>query len=203
MNARLRVALEKARAESLPKENIERAIKRGTGEIEGENYEELTYEGVGPGGVAIMVDCFSENKNRTVAELRLALSRNGGNMTDNGSVSWQFKATGQIIVPGEGVDEDDLTMAALEGGADDVLNADGVFVVLTPIDALHTCNDELSKAGFQTSEVELTRLATNKVDLSDEEMRQTIALLDALDELDDVKETQINADIPDEMYQEA
>ena len=202
MNARLRVAIDKAKAESLPKENIERAIKRGTGEIEGEHFEELTYEGVGPGGVAIMIDVYSENKNRTVAELRHALNRNDGNLTENGSVSWQFKSIGQIIVKRGAADEETLTMAALEAGADDVLAEDDHYEVQTPVEALHTCAESLHKAGIATEEVSLTRIATNTVSPSDEDLRRLVILLDMIDDLDDVKETQINAEIPEEIYQE-
>ena len=202
MNIRLRVAIEKAKAESLPKENIERAIKRGTGEIEGENYEELTYEGIGPGGVAIMIDVFSENKNRTVAELRHALSRNNGSMTENGSVAWQFKAIGQIIVKGDATDEETLTMTALEAGAEDVVVGDEFFEVQTPVEALHTCASALQEAGIATEEVTMTRIATNTVSPTEDELRKLVRLLDALEDLDDVKETQINTEIPEEIYQE-
>ena len=200
MNVRLRVAIEKAKAESLPRENIERAVKRGTGEIEGENYEELTYEGVGPGGVAIMIDVYSENKNRTVAELRLALSRNGGNMTENGYVSWQFKSVGQILVERSSIDEETLTLAALEAGADDVLTDDEQnFVVLTPVEGLHACADALQSCGIKSTEAALTRIATNTIDPSVDDLKQLVRLLDALEDLEDVKETQINADIPEEV----
>lgn len=202
MNARLRVAVAKAKAESLPKENIERAIKRGTGEIEGENFEELTYEGVGPGGVAIMIDVYSENKNRTVAELRHALSRHNGSLTENGSVSWQFKSIGQIIVKSEVADEETLTLAALDAGADDVLTEEDHYEIQTPVEALHTCAEALHKAGIVTEEVTLTRIATNTVSPSGDDLRRLVKLLDSIDDLDDVKETQINTVIPEEIYQE-
>lgn len=203
-NARLRTAIEKAKAESLPKDNIERAIKKGTGEIEGENFEEITYEGVGPGGVAIMIDVYSENRNRTVGELRHALSRNGGNLTENGSVSWQFKAVGQIVVPKGATDEETLTLAALDSGADDVVASDdGGFVVQTPVEALHKCAAALNEQGIRTEDVSMTRIATNTVSPTVDEMRALVRLLDALEELDDVKETQINAEIPEAILQEA
>ncbi len=204
MNARLRTAIDKAKAESVPKDNIERAIKRGTGEIEGENFEEITYEGIGPGGVAIMIDVYSENRNRTVGELRHALSRNGGNLTENGSVSWQFKAVGQIVVRQNAVDEETLTLAALDAGAEDVTtDDDGSFVVQTRVEALHKCADALNKQGIPTEDVVMTRLATNMANPTPDEMRQLVRLLDVLEELDDVKETQINAEIPEEILQEA
>jgi YebC/PmpR family DNA-binding regulatory protein len=204
MNARLRAAIDKAKAESVPKDNIERAIKRGTGEIEGENFEEITYEGIGPGGVAIMIDVYSENRNRTVGELRHALSRNGGNLTENGSVSWQFKAVGQITVGKDSVDEETLTLAALDAGAEDVTTDDeGSYVVQTRVETLHKCADALNKLGIPTEDVVMTRLPTNMANPAPDEMRQLVRLLDVLEELDDVKETQINAEIPEEILQEA
>lgn len=203
-NARLRTAIEKAKAESLPKDNIERAIKRGTGEIEGENFEEITYEGIGPGGVAIMIDVYSENRNRTVAELRHALSRNGGSLTENGSVSWQFKAVGQIVIAHGTTDEETLTMAALDAGADDVFpTEEGGFLVQTPVESLHKCASALSDQGIKSEDVSLTRLATNTSNPTADEMRTLVKLLDTLEELDDVKETQINTEIPLDILQEA
>jgi len=200
-NLRLRLAIDKAKESSVPKENIERAIAKGSGQVDGENYEEITYEGVGPGGVAFMVDVYSENRNRTVGELRHAFSKAGGNLTENGSVAWQFKMLGQIIVKKEGVDEDELTMAAIEGGADDVLTDDEeVFVIYTAVESLHACNEALTKSGFRTDDVQLTRLATNKANPTQEELIKTVKLMDVLDELDDVKDTYVNVDIPDEIY---
>ena len=203
-NARLRTAIDKAKSESLPKDNIERAIKRGTGEIEGENFEEITYEGIGPGGVAIMIDVYSENRNRTVGELRHALSRNGGSLTENGSVSWQFKSIGQVFVTIENGDEETVTLVALESGAIDVTaSGDGGLLVETPVDALHKCAAALEAAGIKCEDVSVTRVATNTVSPSAEELRSLVKLLDVLEELDDVKETQINAEIPTEILQGA
>lgn len=202
-NSRLRVALEKAKANSVPQENINRAIQRGTGQIEGADYEEIVYEGYGPGGSALMVECYSENRNRTVADLRHAFSKNGGNMSENGSVSWQFKHVGQILVPAEGVDEDELTMAALDGGATDVTSDEGMFVIETAIEDLHRCNDALAAAGYKTEEVSLTRIATNMASPSEDDMRKLVKLIDMLEDLDDVKATFVNVDIPEEIYAEA
>ena len=203
-NVRLRAAIDKAKSESLPKDNIERAIKKGTGEIEGGHFEEITYEGIGPGGVAIMIDVYSENRNRTVGEIRHALSRNGGNLTENGSVSWQFRSLGQIVVQKDAVDEETLTLAALDAGADDVTtDSEGNFVVQTAVEKLHKCADALNKRGIPTQDVSLTRIPTNLANPTKEEMRQLLKIIDALDDLDDVRETQINADIPEEILQEA
>ncbi len=203
INARLRVAIDRAKEASLPKDNIDRAVAKGSGDMDGENYEEITYEGKGPGGVAFMVEVYSENRNRTVAELRHAFSKNGGALGENGSVAWQFKHLGQIDIPRAGVDEDELTLAALEAGADDVNTEDeDVFTIYTPIEGLHACNDALAKSGYKSSEVVLTRIATNMIDLGDDELRKVIRLMDAIDDLDDVKETYINASIPDALYEE-
>src|SRR5438270_9025363 len=151
MNPRLRVAVEKAREASMPADNIKRAIQRGTGEIEGADFEELTYEGYGPGGAAIIMECYSENKNRTVADIRHAFSKCGGNLAENGSVSWQFKHVGEIEVPNKGQSEDDITMAALDAGADDVATEDEVFRIYTAVENLHSVNDSLNKAGIKTT----------------------------------------------------
>lgn len=151
-----------------------------------------------------MIDCFSENRNRTVSEIRHALSRNNGNLTENGSVSWQFKQVGQILVKKEGVDEDSLMLAAIDGGAEDVITDDEeFFVVVTAADTLHKCSSHLAEAGFTIDEANLTRIATNKSEPTDDELRKVVRLLEALEELDDVKDTHVNADIPEEIYQEA
>ncbi|MCC7103087.1 MAG: YebC/PmpR family DNA-binding transcriptional regulator [Fimbriimonadaceae bacterium] len=201
-NARLRVAIDRAKEESLPKENIDRAIKRGTGEIEGEQFEELVYEGYGPGGSALMVEVYTENRNRTVAELRHAFNKNGGSLGENGSVAWQFKYVGQILVPKAGQDEDNVTLAALDAGAEDVGGDDEHFVVETRIENLHSTNDGLMKSGIRTTEVELARIPTNFATPSPDDIRKIVKLVDALEELDDVKETYVNVEIADEYFEE-
>lgn len=203
-NPRLRLAISKARENSVPADNIKRSIQRGTGEIEGADYEEVTYEGYGPGGAAIMLECYTENRNRTVAEVRHAFSKNGGNMAENGSVSWQFKHVGQIIVPLEGKDEDELTLHAIDAGADDVTTDDeGNCVIYTPIETLHQTNEALEQAGITASEVGLTYVATNKAEPGPNDVPKLLRLLDMLDELDDVQETYVNVDITEDMLQEA
>ena len=201
-NARLRVAIEKAKAESLPKENIDRAIKRGTGEIEGADYEEITYEGYGAGGSAVMVEVYTENRNRTVADLRHAFTKCGGNLSENGSVGWQFKHVGQILIPKDGKSEDDITLTALDAGAEDVSVDEDNFVVETKIENLHATNDALIKAGIETDEVMLARIATNFATPEPDDMRRLVKLLDMLEELDDVKETFVNVEIPEEYFEE-
>jgi YebC/PmpR family DNA-binding regulatory protein len=202
MNPRLRVAVEKARENSLPMENIKRSIARGTGEIEGVSYEEITYEGYGPGGAAIILECYSENRNRTVAEVRHAFMKAGGNMAENGSVTWQFKHVGQITVNADGKDEDEFTLQALEAGAEDVVAEDDGFVAYTAIEDLHRVNGALEAAGVKTSDVGLTYVATNKTELSAEDVPKLLRLLDTLDDLDDVQETYVNVDITEDMLQE-
>lgn len=202
-NSRLRVAIEKARENSLPADNIKRAIQRGTGEIEGAAYDEVTYEGYGPGGAAVMVEVFTENRNRTVADLRHAFSKCGGNLGENGSVGWQFNHVGQITIPKGNLNEDEVMLQALDAGAEDVAVDDEVFTITTAIEDLHKVNDALEKVGLHADEVGLTRVPTNMATPSEDDMRRLLKLLDMLEELDDVKETYVNVDIPEEMLQEA
>lgn len=201
-NARLRVAIDKAKEASVPKDNIDRAIAKGTGDLEGENYEELVYEGKAPGGVGVMVEVYSENRNRTVPELRHAFSKNGGALGENGSVSWQFKHCGNISVAKDQGDEESITLAAIEGGAEDVIDDGETFTVVTSVAELHACNDFLTASGIKTGEVGLVYMPTNKVDLEKEDLLKVVKLLDALEDLDDVKETYINVDIPDDLFDE-
>ncbi len=202
MNARLRVAIEKAREASVPVDNIKRAVARGTGEIEGESYDELTYEGYGPGGSAIMIEVYTENRNRTVGDLRTAFTKNGGSLAENGSVAWQFKYVGQITVSQTSLSEDDLTLLALDAGALDVLFEEGEIVVETAMEDLHRVNDELIKQGVKTGNAELSYIPTNKTSISEEDTVRLLKLLDRLDELDDVKDTHVNVDIAEEMEEE-
>ncbi|MBX3112471.1 MAG: YebC/PmpR family DNA-binding transcriptional regulator [Fimbriimonadaceae bacterium] len=202
-NARLRFAIDKAKAASLPKENIDRAVAKGVGGGEGSNYEEICYEGVGPGGVAFMVDVYSDNRNRTVGELRHAFTKCGGNLAENGAVAWQFKQVGQIMVKKSAVDEDTLTLAALEGGADDVDSDDEEFyTVETQVSMLHACNDALNSQGIPTEEVGITRVATNMAEPDADVFPKIIRLMDMLEDLDDVKETYVNVEIPEDAYED-
>ena len=199
LNARLRVAVELARSNSLPAENIKRAIDRGTGAIEGAAYEEIVYEGKGPGGSALMLQCSTENRNRTVADLRNAFNKNGGQMVENGAVAWQFKYVGRLAYAAEGKDEDELTMAALDAGAEDVLPSEDIIEVLTPPESLHQTNTAMEGGGFKAEEVGLTYLATNKAELSREDQEKLLKLVDALDDLDDVQESFVNVDFDPEL----
>lgn len=202
LNPRLRVAVEKAKSESLPKENIERAIKRGTGEIEGADYEEITYEGYGAGGSAVMVEVYTENRNRTVADLRHAFTKSGGTLSENGSVGWQFKHVGQITVPRGSHSEDDFTLLALDAGAEDVQFEEEQIVIETKLENLHATNDALQASGITADDAILTRIATNWANPEPDDLRKLVKLLDMLEDLDDVKETYVNVEIPDEYWEE-
>lgn len=202
-NSRLRMAIDKARESSLPAENIKRAVARGTGEVEGADYDELVYEGYGPGGSAVIVEVFTENKNRTVADLRHAFSKNGGNLAESNSVGWQFKHLGQILVPIASIDEDRLTLQAIDAGAEDVSADDEFYTIHTPIENLHSLSEALNRSGVKTEDVSLVRLPTNMATPSEDDLRKLVKLLDALEDLDDVKETFVNVEIPEEILQEA
>lgn len=203
MNPRLRVAVEKARENSMPVDNIKRAIARGTGEIEGADYEELVYEGYGPGGAAIILECYSENRNRTVGDVRHAFSKHGGNMAENGSVSWQFKRIGQIVVDAAGRDEDEFTLLVLEAGAEDIEVDEENFTIVTAMEDLHRVNSELEKAGVKASEVGLVYKPTNMTELSEADQIKLLKLLDALEDLDDVQNTYMNVEIAEDALAEA
>ena len=203
MNPRLRVAVQKARDASVPVDNIKRAIDRGTGAVEGASYEEIVYEGKGPGGSALVLQCYSENRNRTVAEIRHAFTKNGGALGENGSVMWQFKYAGQISVERGTLDEEEFTLQALDAGAEDVIAEDEGFTVVTAAEDLHRVNGALESAGIQASDLGLTYLATNKADLSVDDQRKLLNLLEVLDDLDDVQETYVNVDIDEGVLEEA
>lgn len=193
MNPRLRLAIEKAKAESMPKDNIDNAIKRGTGQLEGVTYEEVRYEGYGIGGAALMVDCLTDNKTRTVADVRHAFTKYGGNMGSEGCVAFQFKHCGQMLFA-PGTDEDALMEAAIEAGADDVVtNDDGSIEVLTPPNDFMTVKDALEKAGFTPEFGEVTMKPLNETELSGEDVEKQQRLIDVLEALDDVQEVYSSA----------
>ena len=203
MNPRLRLAVDTAKAGNMPAENIERAIKKGTGELEGVDYQEVSYEGYGPGGVAIYIETLTDNANRTVSDIRYVLSRNDGSMGTSGSVSWQFERKGQIYVDANRYDEDATLMAALEAGAEDLRREDDVYVVTTELTSFTAVQDGLQKAGVDFEEAELAMVAKNTVSVSGADAQKLIKLLDALDDLDDVQKVHSNADIDAAAYAEA
>ncbi|WP_439535924.1 YebC/PmpR family DNA-binding transcriptional regulator [Methyloversatilis sp.] len=192
-NPRLRMAVDKAKAENMPGENIERAIKRGTGELEGVSYEEIRYEGYGIGGTAVMVDCLTDNRIRTVADVRHAFSKYGGNLGTDGSVAFMFKHCGQFIFA-PGTPEDALMEAALEAGAEDVVsNDDGSIEVLSPPNDFVAVKDALEKAGFKPEFAEVTMKPLSENVLTGDDTARMQKLLDALDSLDDVQDVYTTA----------
>jgi YebC/PmpR family DNA-binding regulatory protein len=202
-NPRLRAAVLAARAENMPKDNIERGIKKGTGELEGVNYEESLYEGYGPGGAAVLVESLSDNKNRSVAEIRHIFSKNGGSLGTSGCVAWMFKKKGYIAIERRAVDEEKLMEKALEAGAEDVREDETTFEVITApedFEAVKAAIDEL-KAPYISSEI--TMLPQNTTGLAGKEADQMVKLMDMLEDCDDVQKVYTNADIPDELVSRA
>jgi YebC/PmpR family DNA-binding regulatory protein len=196
-NPTLRTMFQKARDSSIPIDTIERAVKRGTGELEGVTYEQITYEGYAPGGVAVMAECLTDNRNRTGAEVRSIFTRHGGSMAEPGAVAWQFDRKGQIVVP-RSVDEDELMMAALDAGADDIADEGDDWRVTTPPTDLHAVRAALEGAGIPVESSELTLLSSNLVPLEDTDTaKRVLRLIDALDDHDDVGAVHANFDIPD------
>lgn len=199
-NPRLRLAVEKANAANMPKDNIERAIKKAIGELDGVTYEEITYEGYAPGGVAVMVECMTDNRNRTVAEVRHAFSKHGGNLGTDGSVSYLFNTEG-VITFEPGTDEEQVMEAALEAGAEDIVTQeDGAIEVLTTPESYLDVKKALADAGLKPAEAEITKRATTEVTLDVEAGSKVLTFLDVLEDLDDAQNVYSNADIPAEAY---
>ena len=194
-NARLRLAVDTAKAASMPAENIERAIKKGTGELEGATYEEVTYEGYGPGGVALFIECLSDNTNRTVADVRYALTRYDGSLGTGGSVAWQFERKGQVVIDASRYSEDAVFEAAIEAGAEDVTADGDEYVVSTDVHNFNAVQDAIRAAGIEAASAELTRVAKTEVAVSGRDAEKLVKLLEALEDLDDVQKVHSNADI--------
>ncbi len=202
-NPRLRLAVQRARSSSMPKDNIDRAIERGAGESGGENYDELFYEGYGPGGTALMIYALTDNRNRTVGEVRAALTRAGGTLGESGSVGWMFDQVGQIIVEADGDRGDELTMAAIDAGASDVVAADGVVEIYTESADLHRVQESISGAGYEIENAELIMRPKTMVDLDVDIATKVLRLVDRLEELDDVQTVYSNLEVSDELLAEA
>jgi len=194
-NPRLRAAVLAAKGQNMPNDNIDRAIKKGTGELEGVNYEEVTYEGYGPGGVAVLVDVTTDNKNRCVSEIRRIFTKNNGNMAEPGAVAWNFERKGLIEVGGEGTDEDALFEAALDSGAEDVTDEETYFEVTTEASELHTVADALRDKGFTLSSVKNAQVPQNTVKLTGKSAEQMLRLMEALEDNDDVQNAWANFDL--------
>lgn len=198
-NPRLRAAIDKALGSNMTKDVIERAAKRGAGELEGVNYEEIRYEGYGPNGIAIMVDCMTDNKNRTVAAVRNVFTKRGGNMGTDGCVAFMFNQKGIITLP-SGTEEDEVMEAALEAGAEDIVtNSDGSLDVFTAPEDYSTVKDALDAAGIEVESSQVTMHPDNTVSLDVDDAKKTIGLIEAFEELDDVQEVYSNADFSDEV----
>ena len=194
-NPRLRLAIDTARASSMPKENIERAIKKGTGELEGVEYHEVTYEGFGPGGVALLIDAVTDNPTRTVAEVRSKMSRLGGNLGSPNSVAWMFEKKGQVYIDASSIDEDSLMEVALEAGAEDVVREDERFLVSTSPADFHAVQETLKQKSVQIAEAELAMVPKTTVQVSGKEGDSLLRLLETLEELDDVQKVWANFDM--------
>ncbi|RME87152.1 MAG: YebC/PmpR family DNA-binding transcriptional regulator [Anaerolineae bacterium] len=199
VNFRLRLAIERARAENMPKENIERAIKRGTGEDkEGGALEEVMYEGYAPHGVALMIECVTDNRNRTVAEIRHVLTRAGGSLGEVGSVSWQFDRAAYFAFPSSAMDYDSAFELAVEAGADDVTEDEGVIEIIAPVEAFKEIADRLHAANVQPDEAGLRMIPKQEIELSTDETLQVMRVIESLEELDDVQRVYSNLKVSDE-----
>ncbi len=201
-NMRLRAAIDKAREANMPKDNVEKAIKRGTGELEGVTYEEITYEGYGPGGIAVIVDCTTDNRNRTAPELRKIFSRHNGNLGEAGCVAWMFDKRGYIALDGQAHSEDEVMEAALEMGAEDVKREGDEIVVLTQMEDYITVLDGLKAKSFKVLSSEITRIPQSKVQVENDKAGTLLKLFDELENHDDVQDYSSNAEIDDAVLEE-
>ena len=194
-NARLRKAVTDAKAQNMPNDTIDRAIKRGTGELEGASYDEVTYEGYGPNGVAVMVEAMTDNRNRTVAEIRHIFSKNGGNMGESGSVGWMFDKKGYIVVDKAAKSEEELFEIAIEAGADDMQDDGDVFEILTAPENFEAVNEAIKRAGVEPQAAEVSMIPQNYIKLEGPDAKQMLKLYDALDDNEDVQKVYANFDI--------
>jgi YebC/PmpR family DNA-binding regulatory protein len=197
-NPKLRLAIQKARANNMPKDNVERAILRGTGKLEGVEMEEITYEGYGSEGVAFLIDVLTDNKNRTLGEIKRVFNKLGGAMASAGSVQWQFEKKGIITLSGDKLDFDSVFLVAAEAGADDVVNEDGLVTVYTPRDQFTAVEEALSAAGYTVEESELKWIAKNETEVPTDKALTNLRIMNELEELDDVQSVASNLLITDE-----
>jgi YebC/PmpR family DNA-binding regulatory protein len=201
-NPTLRLAIEKARAANMPKDNIERAIKKGTGELEGGNEEEITYEAYAPHGIPLLIKCLTDNRNRTLANIRKIFNRHGGNMAEAGAVGWMFDTKGYIAIERDNQDPDEVFMIAVDAGADDVQISEEWFEIYTPADELHAVSSALVNKGLTIAEAELSEVPKNEIELSPKETVQVMGVIEALEELDDVQQVYSGLSISDEAMAE-
>ena len=200
-NPRLRTAIQAAKAENMPKDNIERAIKKGTGELEGVSYEEVNYEAYGPGGVAVLIDCLTDNKNRTVADIKHICDRHAGRIGEPGCVSWMFEKKGVIVFDKEKAEEEQLLELALEAGAEDVKEEDTQFEVITDPADFDAVKKAFDDAGFSYYIAEVTMVPQNTIKLEGKKAQQMLEFMEALEEHDDISQVSANFDIPDEVME--
>ena len=202
-NPSLRTMFQKARDNSVPLDTIERAVKRGTGELEGVNYETITYEGYAPGGIALLIECLTDNRNRTSGDVRSTLSKNGGSLAEPGAVSWQFERKGVILVP-SAVEEDEVMLVALDAGAEDIVDEGEMWRVTTAPSDLPQVREALDEAGIAVESADLAMLPTSTVEVTDvAQVKGLMKLMDLLDDLDDVQDVHGNMDVSDELMDEA
>lgn len=200
-NARLRTAIASAKAVNMPQDNVTRAIKKGTGELPGVSYEEFTYEGYGPGGAAIMIEIMTDNKNRTVADIRHMFSKHNGNLGESGCVAWMFNKKGLIVIDSDKVDEDKLMEIALNAGAEDMQRNEDVFEITTLPEDLESVREAIEKEGIEISLAEVSRIPQTTVNLEGKHAEQMLKLMEKLEDHDDVQHVFANFDIPDEVME--
>jgi len=198
-NPRLRTAIQAAKNENMPKDNIERAIKKGTGELEGVNYEESIYEGYGPGGAAIFIESLTDNKNRAVADIRYIFSKNGGNLGENGCVAWMFDKKGYINIEKKSANEEKIMEIAIDAGAEDIREEENNIEIITSLEDFESVKEIIDDASISYLDAEITMLPQTTAYLEGKEAEQMIRLMEALEDCDDVQKVYTNADIPDEL----
>jgi len=199
-NPRLRHAIDSAKAQNMPKDNVDRAIKKGTGDMDGVNYEEILYEGYGPGGVAVMVECLTDNKNRTIADVRYIFNKAGGNVGTDGCVAWMFDKKGVISISKESAEEETLMEVAIDAGAEDIKDEGDSFDVLTAPEDFDAVKDAIDGAEISYEVAEISMVPQNTTAVSGKEAEQMIRFMEALDDCDDIQNFYTNADIPDEAF---
>jgi len=197
-NPSLRTAIEKARAANMPKDNIERALKKGTGELEGGELDEITYEAYGPYGIPILIKCLTDNRNRALADIRRVFNRQGGNMAEAGAVSWMFDTKGYITIDRTGRDPDEVFLIAVDAGAEDVEISDDTIEIYTPADQLHAVSTVLNENSLEIADIELAQIPKNEIELGQKETLQVMGVIESLEELDDVQQVYSGLSITDE-----
>ncbi len=201
-NSRLRMVILKAKGTNMPNDNIDRAIKRGSGGADGVQIEEMSYEGYAPGGVAIIVDVTTDNKNRTAAEIRSIFSKNGGNLAENGAVSWQFKKKANVIIPANGKTEEDLMDIVLDAGAEDIEQAEDMFAITGPMESLSTIVDALRENGIEPETAEIVRVADNNMTVAEADAKKVMKIISLFEDHDDVAAVATNLEITDNLIEE-